>query len=365
MRSIWPALLLLCCTGAAAQSITNSLRIVAPDGESTVAYDANAAGQVAAVLEDELGRQHGVLFEKGRLTELSLQGGYSDAKAINQDGVVVGSAQTPGRQWRAYLYDKAHGMRQLGTLGGASSFGMALNRAGQAVGFADTAQGDYHAFKYIKGEPMQDLGTLGGKISYASGINNLGQVVGTSAMHDGYRHAFLYDDTRGMIDLGTLGGLSSSAAAINDAGVIVGASQTRDGRWHAFIHQDGKMTDLGAVIGPGASFATDINNAGHVVGTVLRGDERQSFVWRDGRLTVHRGGKGLHLTHSINDSEVVVGATFDRKLDAATMPSKARALVVSGGYELLTLIFSVVLTAAAAVGIVFYIRREKPLPRPA
>lgn len=363
MRSLLAALLLvpgLCC----AQAVTNSLRIPAPDVDGTIAYDVNAAGQVAAVLEDEDGRQHGVLFEKGKITELSLQGGYSDAKAINQDGTVVGSAQTPERTWRAFLYEKSTGMNQLGTLGGASSYGMAINRAGHAVGFADTAAGDFHAFMYIKGEPMIDLGTLGGKISYASGINNVGQVVGTSAMPDGYRHAFLYDEARGMVDLGTLGGLSSSASAINDAGVIVGASQTRDRRWHAFVYQNGKMTDLGAVVGPGSSFATDINNAGHVVGTVMIGDERQSFVWRDGKMTIHRGGKGLHLTNSINDGDLVIGATFDRKLDAATMPSTSRALVARGGSELLTLIFAVVFVAAAAVGIVFFIRREHPLPTP-
>ena len=362
MRSFLPALLLLCPILAPAQGVTHSLNIAVPNLESTVAYDVNAAGQVAAVLQDDDGRQHGILFEKGRITELSLKGGYSDAKAINQDGTVVGSAQTPERTWRAFMYEKASGMTELGTLGGASSYGMAINRAGHTVGFADTAEGHFHAFLYIKGERMLDLGTLGGKISYASGINNLGQVVGTAAMRDGYRHAFLYDEARGMVDLGTLGGLSSSAAAINDAGAIVGAAQTRDRRWHAFVYQAGKMTDLGAIIGPGSSFATDINNAGHVVGTILRGEERQSFVWRDGKMTIHRGGKGLHLTHAINDGELVIGATFDRKLDAAIMPSKARALVARGGYELLTLIFAVVFAAAVAVGAMFYLRRAKPLP---
>lgn len=366
MRVFLPAALaILLCAQVNAQNVTRSLQIAGPNAEATIAYDINAAGQVAAVLEDEDGRQHGVLFEKGKLTELSLQGGYSDAKAINADGAVVGSAQTPQGNWRAFLYERSTGMRQLGTLGGNSSYGMALNRAGHAVGFADTASDDFHAFLYIKGEQMQDLGTLGGKISYASGINNQGQVVGTSAMPDGYRHAFLYDAARGMVDLGTLGGLSSSAAAINDKGVIVGASQTRDRRWHAFIYENGRMTDLGAVIGAGSSFATDINNHGHVVGTILRGEERQSFVWRDGKLTIHRGGKGLHLTNAINDGELVIGATFDRRLDAATMPSKAVALVARGGYELLTLIFSVVGVAAVGVGAAFDLRRNHGMPTPA
>lgn len=362
MRFATPLLLLALTAPCVAQNMASSLNIPKQNLDGTIAYDVNAAGQIAAVLEDEDGRQHGVLVDKGKVTELSLHGGYSDAKAINQDGTVVGSAQTRERNWRAFLFDKASGMRQLGTLGGESSYGMAINRAGNAVGFADTLAGDFHAFLYVKGEPMIDLGTLGGKISYASGINSHNQVVGTSAMHDGYRHAFLYDEARGMVDLGTLGGLSSSASAINDAGVVVGASQTRDRRWHAFIFENGKMTDLGKIIGKGASFATDINNAGHVVGTILIGDERQSFVWRDGKLTVHRGGKGLHLTNAINDGELVIGATFDRKLDAATMPSKARALVARGGWELTTLFFTMLGAAAVAVTMVWFYRRpKKPL----
>ena len=355
-------LLAVLAAPAGATSVARSLNIVNPSGEATIANDINAAGQVAAVLEDDDGRQHGVLFDRGRIIELSLQGGYSDAKAINASGAVVGSVQMPDRHWRAFMYDRESGITQLGTLGGSSSYGLAINRAGRAAGFADTSNGEFHAFLYIKGEPMIDLGTLGGKVSYASGMNDVGQVVGTAAMRDGYRHAFVYDEARGMVDLGTLGGLSSSASAINDAGVIVGTSQTRDRRWHAFIYQNGKMTDLGAVIGSGSSFATDINNAGHVVGTIVRADERQSFVWRDGKLTIHRGGKGLHLTNGISDREVVVGATFDRRLDAATMPAQAKALVARGGSELLTMVLSIIAIAAACVAIAWYIRRESPLP---
>ena len=73
-------LLLLALAGATATAAVNptvaatrSLGIVGPAGESTIAYDVNAAGQVAAVLEDGAGRQRGVLFEKGRLTELGAE----------------------------------------------------------------------------------------------------------------------------------------------------------------------------------------------------------------------------------------------------------------------------------------------------
>jgi probable HAF family extracellular repeat protein len=341
--------MLLAAFAADALAVTKSLGIKSPNGEATIAYDMNARGQVAAVLEDGDGNQRGVLFEHGKVTELrSLGGGYSDAKAINEKGQVVGSAQNAERRWKAFVFERASGLRELGTLGGENSYGMAISQGGDVVGFSDTADGFFHAYIAHHDGPMKDLGTLGGTISYASAVNSAGQVAGTASMPDEYRHAFLYDPVRGMLDLGTLGGLSSSASAINDSGVIVGASLTRDRRWHAFVHDGKRMIDLGAIIGRGSSFATSINNAGHVVGTLLIGDERQSFVWRDNKMIVHRGGKGLHLTNAINDKEQVIGATYDKRLDAATMASAAVPVITRGGQELSTLILVV---AAGAIGV--------------
>jgi len=354
MRACLPVVLLLLhlVSGAAsAATATRSLGIVGPNGESTIAYDMNAAGQVAAVLEDEEGRQRAVLFDQGELIELGALGkGYSDAKAINANGQIIGSAQDAQGHWRAFIYKRADGMRALGTLGGPSSYGMAINSAGHAVGFADTLDGKFHAFLYDGKDGLLDLGTLGGSISYANGMNNVGQVVGTAANGDEYRHAFVYDARRGMVDLGTLGGRQSAAMAINDAGVVVGASETANRQWHAFVHDGKKMIDLGALVGAGSSFATDINSAGHVVGTVLRGDERLSFVYRNNVMTVHRGGKGLHLTNAINDRELVIGATFGQRMDAATMLSNAIPIAEPGGMrKFLILSIGAVLLGAAGV----------------
>jgi probable HAF family extracellular repeat protein len=329
---------------------THPIGIVGPAGESTVAFDINAAGQVAAVLQDDEGRQRGVLFEKGRLTEIGAQDGtYSDARAINAGGEIVGSVSHKNGSWSAFLFTRAQGRRELPTLGGPSSYGMAINDAGHAVGFADTPSGDWHAFVYKGGSELADLGTLGGKISYASGINTRGQVVGTATTATDYRHAFSYTEGEGMRDLGTLGGRQSSATAVNDAGVVVGASETADRKWHAFVYDGKRMVDLGALIGYGSSFATDINNKGHVVGTVLLPDERMSFVWRDGKMTVHRGGKGLHLTNAINEAEQVIGATYDLRMVAATMPSNAPPAIARSGRKLFLYMGLVLLLAAAAV----------------
>jgi len=119
------------------------------------------------------------------------------------------------------------------------------------------------------------------------------------------------------------------------------------------------MVDLGALIGFGNSFATDINNNGHVVGTVTTPDERLSFVWRDGKMTVHRGGKGLHLTNAINDGELMIGATYDLRMTAATMPSNAAAAVAKDPRKLLFFVGAALLLAGAGVACRQFTRNKR------
>ena len=65
----------------------------------------------------------------------------------------------------------------IGTLGGTTSSAYDNNEEGQVVGSAETASGERHAFLWEKGV-MTDLGTLGGTKSSADEINNIGQIVG-------------------------------------------------------------------------------------------------------------------------------------------------------------------------------------------
>lgn len=126
-------------------------------------------------------------------------------------------------------------------LGVDRSEGYDINDAGHVVGSSYTADHFEHAFLY-DGATMKDLGTLGGATSAAYGINNLGQVVGWSYNADGVQRAFLYDgDT--MKDLGTLG-LASLAYDINDAGQVVGASYNAEGLRRAFLYENGTMYNL-------------------------------------------------------------------------------------------------------------------------
>ncbi len=141
----------------------------------------------------------------------------------------------------------------LGTLGGPNSVGLGINNQGQVVGGADTPDGYRHAFLWHQGQ-MTDLSTLpGDRWSEAYDVNNIGYVVGISSVTTGAWNAFLWRD-RVLINLGHLGVVRDTRAyAINDFGQIVGAGTFRSQR-HAFLmtpldadFNDDGSTDLGGV----------------------------------------------------------------------------------------------------------------------
>jgi probable HAF family extracellular repeat protein len=67
-------------------------------------------------------------------------------------------------------------VKDLGALGGDTSFAFQLNNAGWVAGSANlTKGGPQHAFLWYGGGPLKDLGTLGGPNSGADGPNLFGE----------------------------------------------------------------------------------------------------------------------------------------------------------------------------------------------
>lgn len=191
------------------------------------------------------------------------ENGPTAANDVNERGQVVGEVGYSYWEREAVLWDKQV-IRYLGTLGGEYSSANAINNRGQVVGESSTADGARHAFLWQKGK-MTDLGTLSGDVqSVATGINNRGQVVGYSTNTSNERHGFLWE--RGMmIALGAFSGNYSEAHDINDSGQIVGCSGHSINQ-HAFLWEQGVMTDLGTLDGAPFSCAYGINNDGQIVG---------------------------------------------------------------------------------------------------
>lgn len=210
----------------------------------------NDAGQVVGnyfVPYD--GRNSAALWQNGSSTPLVGVDvfRYSWATDVNSTGDVAGavainSPYGAGEVVVAVRYSGAT-VTPMG-LDGPTSYAFAINDDGVVVGRADTRWGfASHAFMYREGVTT-DLGTLGGRNSQAFDINNAGQIIGSSAVSwmSNEESPFLYDHGR-LLNLSLLPEVQAAgwdrldaASSINDLGQIVGYG-TRDGVIHGYLLQ--------------------------------------------------------------------------------------------------------------------------------
>lgn len=197
-----------------------------------------------------------VYWENGKAHRLPTFRGDPDgiALAINNSGLVVGASGTcttfnPIELYNllpvhALLWENGKAIN-LGNLGGKTgqaggNIANNINNLGQVIGTSDLP-GDtaYHAFLWNKATGMQDLGTLSGDVdSQAVGINDRGVVVGGSIDASGNSRAFVWQ--RGvMTDLNTLTTNSRLylifGCAINADGTITGLGLTSTGELHTYL----------------------------------------------------------------------------------------------------------------------------------
>lgn len=163
----------------------------------------------------------------------------SQAYAINNVGQVVGRCPiTPWPANRAFIWDTVNGIRDIGSLGGMLTVATDINNNGQVVGYATVPGSDvYHAFIWDSVNGLRDLGSLGSGYTdiSAMGINDKGQVVGSALRQGGnYYDAFVWDRWNGMRKLGTLG-VDSRASGVNNKGQVVGESDVGTGYFHAVL----------------------------------------------------------------------------------------------------------------------------------
>jgi len=288
-----PAALALCASAASVhaagepaargRAVEYSVINLGPDAGLAVL---NGRGQAAfaAWSPDEIVNG---FFDGQRVHALpSLGGSFTYVRGLNNLGVVVGQSEDALRNYRAFSWTVARGMRALpgATLADAN----AINNRNQVVGGVRAGPQSFYtrANRWDPNGTLTSLGPLPARISTAWAINDSGVSVGDSEVQFQDSHAMVWDASGKATDLGKFGGSQSTAKQINASGQVLG-TYYKDGRGIGFLWS---RTQGMARIGPdsGAQYVTALNDNGEVTGNnlVANGDPAylyRPFLWAAGR----------------------------------------------------------------------------------
>jgi probable HAF family extracellular repeat protein len=275
----------------------------------------NNQGLIAGEATLSSGYERGFEWSGGSMSELPTLGGLrSRAMDVGENGHIAGWANSAAGVAKPAIWQNGV-PTELPTLGGAAGTAWGVNASGTAVGNSYVSSSVYRATRWTGGQAY-DLGTLGGTYSIAYDLNVSGQIVGGADAASGTQHAALWVDDS-PVDLGGLsGGSWQAASGINDAGQIIlwgkpaGSAENHAGLWSG--NWADPVVDLGT-FGGGESWAYGLNNHGHVVGWAeLSAGYYHAFVYDGSGLTDLGTLGGLFSSaYGINDAGVIVGYAQD------------------------------------------------------
>jgi probable HAF family extracellular repeat protein len=203
-------------------------------GGSTEPQGVNNAGDIVGSSRIVGGAVHAFLYRGGSMIDLHQMGTRTEAFDISNTGYVTGIYETGGvtRSFILPVGATPGQMTDMSTLGGTTTEARAVNDAGVVVGRSSLSSGVMQAFKYSNGV-MSGLGTLvQGQPSAAHDINALGMVVGESAGRAVLFRNFDVIDLNTLIPSGPW--VLQVATSINDGGQIT-ATGTLNGQPASFI----------------------------------------------------------------------------------------------------------------------------------
>lgn len=214
------------------QDDSNFRPFIYADGKSTVlpggrgkALAINDSGQIAgeSMVKGKLALT-AVLWQKGSVTDLGgCCGGV--ARAINNHGQVVGDMYDEEGRYRAFLWDRVHGLQHFGPPENYSS-AIDISDSGHVL-VQDLEKG---FFIYEAKDKLTWLDIPKRQLPQARAMNHADVVVGAFGPYSDAYRAFIWDVKHGFQDLNELipansGWKLQDATWINDAGQIVGVGK--------------------------------------------------------------------------------------------------------------------------------------------
>ena len=280
--------------------------------------------------------------------------GYSVARAISQNGVIVGESGTSGLDGTGVGFNG--GVTILpGLPGGTNTIIRGVNNAGVAAATIQTAGSDDRAALLTTATATQLGGLPGFAAAGAFAINNNGVATGYVLESGGpvtiggglpivpnsfgAQQAVVW--TGGVATaLSNDGIVNSVGYAINDAGTVAGIARLANNSARAVSWDSSGALTILPLDGFQSSRARAINSLGDITGQVVSQTPGfSSFsgaVWSAGSLTVLAGRAGFDTyTRGINSAGTIVGY-FDNPLN--DRPTIGQIWTLSGGsYQLLRL----------------------------
>ncbi len=271
------------------------------------AYGINSLGQVVGQSDTGTGDTHAFIYSNGQMQDIGTLGGgiYGSARAINNNGTVVGSATGAGFFGiHAFQWSSATGMQDINPSQAFNSQAYGINNAGTAVakmsyiyGYGNTGFTYSNGNATYLGDPY--LGYMAPRAVNAAGISvgDIQQLSYVSLIQKAYSY-----DGQNITVLGALTGYNYQAVAtsISDSGIIVGYSRSFQLVPHAFMYVGGSMVDLGTLQGDfsAGSAAFGTNNKGDIVGDAYQIGTDFGFVSPDDSINSYDyGGTEAFILH--------------------------------------------------------------------
>ena len=318
-RVALPVALLLAAAANAApdQSAHPTYRVVNLGPGAIATYpNINASGQVAfSSIEGR--RTTGYFYDGAAVRNIgSLGGGTTYVNGLNDAGQIAGTSLNEHGIENAFVWSAGSGMLDIrAEPGRGRSYGWAINNHGVVTGsFGDSAR----PFRWSIGSGVEDLGVTPA-FAQPSGrvLNDAGLIAGVTTIDDEFTRVFAWTRASGLVDIDTLGSVESNPVAVGAGGEVAGnrLASWDDGGDRPFLWtRSTGMVDLGT--GRGTTAWVNAMTPGlHIVGGIGYADGRQramSWTRRGGMRELGTLGGRTSVARGVNARGQVVGFAEDK-----------------------------------------------------